>query len=58
MLGHDRCLKSLKGEKVDRISVHPEIDLVYAAPQFNVSVGECFIYPETHAKAFRATSRC
>ncbi|GAA0179889.1 methylcobamide--CoM methyltransferase [Clostridium sediminicola] len=51
MLGHDRCLKSLRGEKVDRISVHPEIDLVYAAPQFNVSVGECFIYPETHAKA-------
>lgn len=51
MLGHDRCLKSLRGEKVDRISVQPLIDLVYAAPQYNVSVGDCFIYPEIHAKA-------
>lgn len=51
MLGYDRCLKSLRGEKVDRISVQPLIDLVYAAPQFNVSVSECFIYPEIHAKA-------
>jgi MtaA/CmuA family methyltransferase len=51
VLGKDRCLRALKGQKVDRASVHPAIDYSYAAPLCGASVSDCFLDPKLHAGA-------
>lgn len=51
MTGKERCLSAMRGKTVDRISVHPAIDVCYSAGQYGRSVGECFMDPVLHAKS-------
>lgn len=54
MRGKDRCLRTLRNEDVDRVSVHPEIDYSYAAGLSNTQVSECFLNPEIHARVLES----
>ena len=54
MRGKDRCLRALRHEDVDRVSVHPEIDYSYAAGIRNIPVSECFLNPRVHASVLES----
>jgi len=51
LTGKQRALLAMQGKPTDRISVHPAIDVSYAAKFYGKMVGECFINPEVHARA-------
>lgn len=51
MTGKERALKSIRGEKTDRPSVLPSIDVAYAPECIGKKVGECFLDPKLHARA-------
>lgn len=51
MTGKERALKSIRGEKTDRPSVLPSIDVAYAPECIGKQVGECFRNPALHAQA-------
>lgn len=51
MTGKQRALRAIRGEKTDRPSVLPSIDVAYAPECIGASVGECFLNPELHARA-------
>ena len=51
MTGKERALRAIRGEKTDRPSVLPSIDVAYAPGCIGRKVGECFRTPELHAKA-------
>lgn len=51
MTGKDRALNCMRNKHADRISVHPAIDVSYAARLFGRKVGECFTDPRLHARA-------
>lgn len=49
--GKERALYAMLNKPTDRLSVHPAIDVCYAAKAFGKKVGECFINPKLHARA-------
>ena len=49
--GKERAINGMLNKPTDRTSVHPAIDVSYAAKLYGKNVGECFIDPELHAKA-------
>ena len=51
MTGKMRALKAVHGLETDRPSVLPSIDVAYAPACVGMTVGECFLHPEHHAKA-------
>ena len=51
LTGKERALSGMLNVKTDRISVHPAIDVSYAAKLYGKDVGECFMDPELHAQA-------
>jgi len=51
LTGKERVLRAMRRQQTDRTSVHPAIDVSYAARQYGTPVGECFLDPELHARA-------
>jgi len=51
MTGKERALRAIRGEKTDRPSVLPSIDVAYAPECIGKKVGECFLDPKLHAAA-------
>lgn len=51
MTNKQRVLNAMLGQPTDRTSVHPAIDVSYAAGLMNKTVSECFIDPVMHARA-------
>lgn len=51
MTGKQRALAAIRGEKTDRPSVLPSIDVAYAPSCVCRKVGECFLDPQLHAEA-------
>ena len=51
MTGKERALKAIRGEETDRPSALPSIDVAYAPGCIKRKIGECFLYPELHARA-------
>ena len=51
MTGKERALRAIRGEKADRPSVLPSIDVAYAPECIGRKVGECFLDPALHARA-------
>jgi len=51
LTGKERALNGMLNKETDRTSVHPAIDVSYAAKLYGKRVGECFINPGLHAKA-------
>lgn len=51
MTGKERALNAMLNKQTDRTSVHPAIDVSYAAKQHGMKVGECFLNPDAHARA-------
>ena len=51
MTGKERALRAIRGEKTDRPSVLPSIDVAYAPECIGRKVGECFRDPLLHAQA-------
>lgn len=51
MTGKQRALCAIRGEKTDRPSVLPSIDVAYAPECICRQVGECFCNPKLHAQA-------
>ena len=46
MTGKQRALCRIRGEKTDRPSVLPSIDVAYAPECIGATVGECFLDPK------------
>lgn len=51
MTSRERSQAAMRGQTPDRIPVVPLIDTSYAAACYGVSVSECFLDPEVHARA-------
>lgn len=51
MTGKQRAFGAIRGEKTDRPSVLPSIDVAYAPECIGRKVGECFLDPKLHAQA-------
>ena len=51
MTGKQRALAAIRGEKTDRPSVLPSIDVAYAPECIGQTVGACFRDPTLHAQA-------
>ena len=51
MTGKERALRAIRGEKTDRPSVLPSIDVAYAPACIGKKVGQCFLNPGLHAQA-------
>lgn len=51
MTGKERALRAIHGERTDRPSVLPSIDVAYAPAHIGRKTGECFLDPKLHAKA-------
>lgn len=51
LTGKRRALNAMLNKQTDRISVHPAIDVCYAAKLYGEDVGKAFLNPEIHAKA-------
>ena len=58
MTGKQRFLAAIRSDETDRHSVHPAIDLSYAAARYGFGVGECFMNPSLHAKALSFIFEC
>lgn len=51
MTSCERSQAAMRGQTPDRLPVVPLIDTSYAAASYGVSVSECFLDPEVHARA-------
>ena len=51
MTGKQRFLNAIGSKETDRQSVHPAIDVCYAAARAGFGVGKCFMRPDLHAYA-------
>ncbi len=51
MTGKQRALAAIRGEKTDRPSVLPSIDVAYAPECIGSAIGPCFLDPRLHARA-------
>ena len=51
MTSRERSQAAMRGQTPDRLPVVPLIDTSYAAACYGVSVSECFLNPEVHARA-------
>ncbi len=55
MTSRERAVLAMSGGRPDRVPVVPLIDTSYAAACYGVPVSECFLNPETHARALAGT---
>lgn len=51
MTSRERAELAMRGEQPDRVPVVPLVDTSYAAACYGAPVSECFLNPETHARA-------